>query len=65
MNICTTAAVWVEAGKYTDVFFHHPNTASNTFSWTYEPHCPIAAILPTGVLAPHSGNPVAKNDTSK
>ena len=55
-EFCTTAAVWVEAGKYTDAFFHHPNTASNTFTWTYVPHCPIPAILPTGVLAPHSGN---------
>jgi hypothetical protein len=53
---CTTAAVWVEAGKYTDVLFNLPNTASNTFSWTYVPHCPVPAILPTGVLAPHSGN---------
>ena len=55
-DICTTAAVWVEAGKFSWVDSHHYNTASNTFSWTYAPHCPIAAILPTGVLAPHSAN---------
>ena len=58
-SACTTGSIWVEAGKFTDTA-GNANEASNVFEWIYIPACPIAPILPTGVLAPSSGNISAK-----
>lgn len=58
-SACATGSIWVEAGKFTDTA-GNTNEASNVFEWIYIPACPIAPILPTGVLAPSSGNISAK-----
>ena len=56
---CSTSYVWVNEGVYTDDS-GNTNLKSTVYNVTFISPCPIPPILPTGVLAPSSGNISAK-----